>query len=279
MRAGLPISVALHVGLFFGGMVAFDSAKPMEEGVVVPVELITVDELTDIRASLKRPEKAPEPEPEPEDEPAPMMVETSIQNAPVKADVLKIAPEEESTSVTPPPAPEETVPTEEAEPQPEREPEPEKPSFDLDRISTLIDKSEDTAPVADSQVAQEAEKKRLVYADRAREGFGTGTKMTMSELNALQSAMYRCWRMPADATDLELLIVRLQVDMLPGGYVKDVRVIDRAASRRAAPGNPFWDVAEMRAVQAVTKCAPYDFLPADKFDQWESLILNFRPKL
>jgi hypothetical protein len=58
-----------------------------------------------------------------------------------------------------------------------------------------------------------------------------------------------------------------------------VRVIDRAASRRASPGNPFWDVAEMRAVQAVTKCAPYDFLPQEKFEQWQSLILNFRPKL
>ena len=279
MRAGLPISVALHVGLFFGGMVAFDSAKPMEEGVVVPVELITVDELTDIRASLKRPEKAPEPEPEPEEEPAPMTVETSIQNAPVEADVLKIAPSEESTAVTPPPAPEETVPTEEAEPQPEPKPEPEKPSFDLDRISTLIDKSEDTAPVADSQVAQEAEKKRLVYADRAREGFGTGTKMTMSEKAAFQRKMRECWRMPADVTEADKLAVRLQIDLLPGGYVKDVRVIDRAVSRRNAPGNPFWDVVEMRAVQAVSKCAPYSFLPPQKFEEWQSTILNFRPQL
>ena len=276
MRAGLPISLLLHAGVVFGGMVAFNNAAPMEEGVVIPVEMITVDEFTDIRASLKRPEPLPEPEPEPE-EAEPMQVETSVANAPVEAPEIKIAPDEESTAESAPP---EVAP----EPSDEPSPEPEKvaeaaPSLDLDRISTLIDKSEDTAPVANSQVAQEAEVERLRYADRAREGYGTGTKMTLSELNALQSAMYRCWRMPADATDLELLVVRLQVDMLPGGYVKDVRVIDRATSRRAAPGNPFWDVAEMRAVQAVTKCAPYDFLPPDKFDQWESLILNFRPKL
>ena len=274
MRAGLPISLLLHAGVLFGGMVAFNNAQPMEEGVIVPVELITVDEFTDIRASLKRERPEPEPEPDPE----PMQVETSVANAPKAADVLKIAPDEESPAETVPP---DTTPEPSEEPP---EPEPEKvaeakPAFDLDRISSLIDKSEDTAPVADSQVAQEAETERLRYADRAREGFGTGTKMTLSELNALQSAMYRCWRMPADATDLELLVVRLQVDMLPGGFVKDVRVIDRGTSRRAAPGNPFWDVAEMRAVQAVTKCAPYDFLPAEKFDQWESLILNFRPKL
>ena len=274
MRAGLPISLLLHAGVLFGGMVAFNNAQPMEEGVIVPVELITVDEFTDIRASLKRERPEPEPEPDPE----PMQVETSVANAPKAADVLKIAPDEESPAETVPP---DTTPEPSEEPpEPELEKVAEaKPAFDLDRISSLIDKSEDTAPVADSQVAQEAETEQLRYADRAREGFGTGTKMTLSELNALQSAMYRCWRMPADATDLELLIVRLQVDMLPGGFVKDVRVIDRGTSRRAAPGNPFWDVAEMRAVQAVTKCAPYDFLPAEKFDQWESLILNFRPKL
>ena len=150
-----------------------------------------------------------------------------------------------------------------------------RPAFDLDRISSLIDKRKDTSTVADSQIAEEGQEDRLAYANRAREGIGTGTQMTLSELDALNSAMYRCWRKPVDATDLEKLVVRLQVDMQPGGFVKDVRVIDRAASRRAAPGNPFWDVAEMRAVQAVTKCAPYDFLPAEKFDQWQSLILNF----
>ena len=273
MRAGLPISLALHAGVLFAGAVAFNSAAPMEEGRVIPVEMITVDEFTDIRASLKRERPAPEPDPD-----EPMVVETSVDNAPVVDDEIKVAPDEQADAVIVPPDP---APSDEVadEPLPEPDTVAEAPVFDLDRISGLIDRSDDTAPVADSQIATEGERERLVYADRAREGIGTGTKMTLSELDALQSAMYRCWRMPADATDLELLVVRLQVDMLPGGYVKDVRVIDRQSSRMRAPGNPFWDVAEMRAVQAVTKCAPYDFLPPAKFDQWESLILNFRPKL
>ena len=273
MRAGLPISLALHGLVFFGGAIAFNNATPIEEGVVVPVELLTVDEFTDIRASLKRERPPPEPEPEPEE---PMQVTESVENAPEEADQTKIAPDEEAPVETAPPEPEPSDEPAEAEPEKVAEA---KPAFDLDRISSLIDKSKDTATTADSQVAETAEQDRLVYADRAREGFGTGTKMTLNELNALQSAMYKCWRMPADATDLELLVVRLQVDMLPGGFVKDVRVIDRASSRRAAPGNPFWDVAEMRAVQAVTKCSPYDFLPPEKYDQWQSLILNFRPQL
>ncbi|WP_298917669.1 hypothetical protein [uncultured Algimonas sp.] len=264
----------LHAGAMFGAGFAFSTTDTFEESRVVPVELITVAELTDIRASLER----DRPEPEPVVEPEPMEVEESAENAPEEADAVDIAPDEESSAepeAEPLTVPEETEP--EAEPEPERVAEA-KPSFDLDRISTLIDKSQDTSTAADTQVAQEGAEDKLVYADQAREGIGTGTQMTLSELDALNSAMYRCWRKPIDATDLEKLVVRLRVDMEPGGFVKDVRVIDRAASRRAAPGNPFWDVAEMRAVQAVSKCAPYDFLPSDKFDQWQSLILNFRPQ-
>lgn len=273
IRAGLPISLLLHAGVIFGASLAFSTVEPLEEGRVVPVEIITVAELTDIRASLKRDRPVPEPEPE-----LPMQVETSAENAEAVDDVVNITPDEEVTIE--PDTPPLTVPEESDEEtvEPERVAEA-KPTFDLDRISTLIDKRKDTSTVSNSQVADEGPEERLAYADRAREGIGSGTQMTLSELDALNSAMYRCWRKPVDATDLEKLVVRLQVDMQPGGFVKDVRVIDRAASRRAAPGNPFWDVAEMRAVQAVTKCAPYDFLPAEKFDQWQSLILNFRPQL
>ncbi|MGB3457257.1 MAG: hypothetical protein WBA35_12930 [Litorimonas sp.] len=268
------MSLLLHGGLIFGASFAFSTVEPLEEGRVVPVEVITVAELTDIRASLERRVEPPVVEPEP---PEPMQVLEAAENAEEVGDAVSIAPDEEATAQpdTPPPVPEESA---EPEPEPERVAEA-KPQFDLDRISTLIDRSKDTSTVADSQIADEGPDERLVYSDRAREGIGTGREMTLSELDALNSAMYRCWRKPVDATDLEKLVVRLQVDMQPGGFVRDVRVIDRAASRRASPGNPFWDVAEMRAVQAVTKCAPYDFLPPEKFDQWQSLILNFRPQL
>lgn len=273
MRAGLPISLFLHAGVLFGATVVFSTVEPLEKGRVIPVEMITVAEFTDIRASLERRDPVAQTEPD-----LPMQVETAVENAPDVGDVINVAPDEEVTAdpVTPP----EIVPekSDEKEPEPEKVAEA-KPSFDLNRISSLIDKSKDTSTIADSQIAEEGPEDRLVYADQARVGVGSGTQMTLSELDALNSAMYRCWRKPVDAKDLEKLIVRLQVDMLPGGFIKDVRVIDRAASRRASPGNPFWDVAEMRAVQAVTKCAPYDFLPQEKFDQWQSLILNFRPKL
>ena len=148
IRAGLPISLLLHAGVLFGASLAFSTVDPLEEGRVVPVEVITVAEMTDIRASLER----DRPTPEPEEPPAPMQVLQSAENADEAGDTVSIAPDEEAPSdVTPPPVEPDAV-------EPDAEPEPEKvaeakPVFDLDRISSLIDKSKDTSTVADSQVA------------------------------------------------------------------------------------------------------------------------------
>ncbi|MEL6687860.1 MAG: hypothetical protein AAFP97_09580, partial [Pseudomonadota bacterium] len=95
IRAGLPISLTLHAGVIFGASLAFSTVEPLEEGRVVPVEIITVGELTDIQASLQRETPPPEPDPEPE---LPMQVETSVENAPDVDDVVNITPDEETTS-------------------------------------------------------------------------------------------------------------------------------------------------------------------------------------
>jgi hypothetical protein len=62
MRAGLPISLFLHAGVLFGASLAFSTVEPLEQGRVVPVELITVAEFTDIRASLERRDPVVQPD-------------------------------------------------------------------------------------------------------------------------------------------------------------------------------------------------------------------------
>jgi len=75
------------------------------------------------------------------------------------------------------------------------------------------------------------------------------------------------------------LQVRLNVKLVIGGHVESVTLIDQAASRRLSPGNEYWDVAERGAIAAVNKCAPYDFLPEERYGVWRELILNLRPQL
>lgn len=278
MKFGMPISFVLHGAAIFGGMFVYSGAvKPLPETRIIPIELVSVTETTNIRAAVKapKPEKITPPETEP------MTLETPMENAPEEAEA-KEAPKEVSEPTEVVKEAELKILDEEAIPVPETEvdptpAEPEQPVFDLDKLASMIDRSRETAPEKNQQKVLQSETNNYVFAENARAGSGAGTEMTVNEMDALQSAMYKCWRMPADAKNPEKLIVRLSVKILPDGFVQDVKIIDSARQRRADPGNPFWDVAEQRAVRAVSQCGPYDFLPAEKYSQWKDMTLNFRP--
>jgi len=277
MKAGLPISLLLHGGVLFGALAFSGKVQPLAEGRVIPIELVTIAPETNIKAALKavKAEQIKDEQPE-------LTLKDPTLSAPNIANDVK-----EAVQDTPEPIksaeviiPDETVDDLVTELEPEdTQTKPAEESFSLDKLAGLIDKSRETAPDKNKQVTLQSETNQFAFADTARKGTGEGTAMTLSELDALQSAMYKCWRMPADAKDPEKLLVRLDVKMLRGGLVEDVRVIDSAKSRRNAPGNPFWDIAEQRAVRAVAQCAPYDFLPDEKFNDCQNLILNFRPQL
>jgi len=281
MKLGLPISFVLHGAAIFGGLFVYKGGvAPLPETRIIPIELVTVTETTNIRAAVKapKPEKITPPEAEP------MTLETPMENAPEEAEA-KEAPKETSEAVEVVKEAEVKIPDNTALPIPDKEveeakpAEPEPPAFDLDKLANMIDRSRETAPEKNQQKVLQSETNNYVFAENSRMGSGEGTAMTVNEMDALQSAMYKCWRMPADAKNPEKLIVRLSVKILPDGYVQDVKIIDKARQRRNDPGNPFWDVAEQRAVRAVSQCGPYDFLPAEKYSQWKDMTLNFRPEV
>jgi len=280
MKLGLPISFLLHGAAVFGGMFVYKGGiKPLPETRIIPVELVTVAETTNIRAAVKasKPEKIMPPDSDP------MTLETPMENALEEAEV-KEAPKETSELTEAVKEAEVKIPDETALPIPDKEietkpAEPEPPTFDLDKLASMIDRSRETAPEKNQQKVLQSETNNYVFAENSRTGSGAGTEMTVNEMDALQSAMYKCWRMPADAKNPEKLVVRLSVKILPDGYVQDVKVIDKARQRRGDPGNPFWDIAEQRAVRAVAQCGPYDFLPAEKYSQWKDMTLNFRPEV
>ncbi len=280
MKFGLPISIGLHAFAVGAGLIAFGGAtKPFEDSRIIPIELVTLAESTNISAAIRKPVE--ETLPEVEDD-MPMTLETPMENAaedapdfserteePIEKTAEAILPENitEPTKVPKEVEPE-TIPTE-----------PETPVFDLDALSGLVNKTRSTAPEKNQQQTLQSEQNTYRFAESARSGSGEGTDMTLSEMDALQSAMYQCWRMPADAQNPEKLVVSLSVKLLPGGLVDDVRVKDRAKSRLRDPSNPFWEIAEQRALRAVSQCAPYDFLPDEKYASWRSLTLNFAPQL
>lgn len=279
MKFGLPISLALHVGLFGGFTLFAAEARPLAEAKIIPVEILTTAPETNVSAAIKRPKRAIA-----ETQPEIMTSPTPMENAEEVAPEVKITPKEQPVEKVAEITPEIVEEAEQiVEPEPEFEPEPdptpEPPSFDLDALSGLIDKTRETAPEANQQIALESETAQARFAETARRAEGAGSGLSATEADLVANAMYKCWRMPAAAKDAENLQVRLNVKLVIGGHVESVTLIDQAASRRLSPGNEYWDVAERSAIAAVNKCAPYNFLPEERYGVWRELILKLRPQL
>ena len=274
IKFGLPISLALHIGVFGGFSFFAAKAEPFAEAKIIPVEILTVAPETNVSAAIKPPKKVIPDEP-----PEIMTSPTPMENVDEVAPELKVSPSEQPVEKTVEITPDVIEDEADVIDIPEPDPTPEPPSFDLDALAGLIDKTRETAPEANQQIALESETAQARFEDIARRAEGEGSGLSATEADLVANAMYKCWRMPAAAKDAENLQVRLNVKLVIGGYVESVTLIDQAASRRLSPGNEYWDIAERGAIAAVNKCAPYDFLPEARYGIWRELILNLRPQL
>lgn len=305
MNLGIIISLSLHACALLGGLFLFrGEVKPYEETKIIPIEMVTIDELTNIKAAVKRPKKVETPEPEAK----PMTLETPMKNAEEKGELQERVEDVASETVAMAEAPTPDVSEEKIE-VPETPAEPEKPEevdldalaeivnaaenpditeavievpdvpaeperpkeVDLDRLAGLINRVREQAPEVNQQRTLQSETNSYVFSETARQGAGEGNAMTMSELTALQSAMYKCWSIPAAAPNPAELIVPVKVSLFPDGYVNQVTL----GNFRQI--NHFHKLAADEAIRAVNKCQPYDFLPAEKYSQWREMTLNFRP--
>ncbi len=259
MRFGLPISLVLHGGLIAAGLMVLPSPKltAFDTPDIVPVELITLAETSNIRANEPKPEEIkpddpeplitppknePEPEPEPEAIAVPPTPDPKPEPKPVKVET------------TPKPKPR-------TQANPRKKRKPKAPVFDLARLESKLAKS------APKEAADHNEDQR------ARAAFGEGNDMTANEIDLLRAQMYRCWRAPLDAPYPEKLKVTIRAHLNPDGSLSAApEVMNRAQINRS--GDPFWQAAADNARRAVLKCQPYK-LPPDKYAQWRETIMHF----
>lgn len=264
MKFGWPISLLLHLVVVTGSVFALSSRENFDDqSTVIPVEILTVDDLTNIRASIKSDV--------PDSTPNEMQLETPMKNADERGEA------NERSDLDSVPQPTQVKPDEEAADIQKPEPKPVKPALDLDNLSALVDKAREAQPEKNQQQALQSEANLYEFASIARQRQGLGTELTISELDALRSAMYKCWRIPLDAKNPEELVVRVRVKLRGDGHVTSAELLDKA--RIAVSSNPYMNIAAQRAVNAVSKCAPYDFLPPAKYDRWKDMTLRFKPEI
>ena len=246
---GMVASALFHALVFAAALFSFQrNFETPQETHMVPVDLVTVADTTNVQAQAPKPEEA-KPEPEkmdlpvlpPEPPPEPQM--QAVEPAP---DV---------------PMPKFGVAKEKPLPKPVEKPVQKPKKTAADDFNSLLNKL--TAP--------EKPVKNVKPGPRVIPGAGLGTAMTADIADALRSQIRRCWSLqifppnPADA------IVDYHLRLNRDGTVASAELL-------TLNGNSFTRAAAEAASRAIYSCQPYR-LPPDRYTVWSEINpLRFDPR-
>jgi hypothetical protein len=253
-RFGVVGSVLFHAMIFATALFTFHrNLETPQDTHVVPVDLVTIADKTNVEAQAPPTKPAPEPEkldiPPPVAEPPPEPQMQEVEPAPEppvpKFDVQKDKP--------PPPIE-----------KPVEKPEPKKNA--TQDFNALLNKL--TTPDKPVKTAK--------AGPRVIQGIGAGNAMTADLVSALQSQIYRCWSPPTGAPDARDLVVDYDLSLNPDGTVARLQMTPGTAM--AAAGNGYTRAAAEAASRAIYQCQPYR-LPADRYNVWREISpLRFDPR-
>jgi type IV secretory pathway VirB10-like protein len=254
--AALVVAVLLHVGIIGATFVSWSHRLDIaDQTPVVPVDLVTLGEKTNVAPMVKQQPKAP-----PKEEAQPKAPE-QIQQAPA-------ATPQEEEAVSPPPDEASSEPALQKPPPivPKTKPKPDqkKEDFDINSIVALLDKR---APAA-------ASAPNAKVGSRTIKGIGDQNAMTADLRAMLQSMIYKCWSPPVGAPHPEQLIVSYELFLNPDGTVAQP---PQLVGNSGSPGDPYARAAIEAARRAIYTCAPYQ-LPADRYAQWRDVTFRFDPR-
>ncbi|MBA3449558.1 MAG: hypothetical protein H0T56_18505 [Pseudaminobacter sp.] len=219
---------------------------------------------------VEQPKPKPEPvkEPEPKPEPEPVEETASVAEQPLPTETVQLPDSAPAPAARPSPPTAQTAqaPEREASEKPAREaaakPKSTEKEFDADEVAALLNKEKPSGGGAKSSTQQ---------ASLGGDTTTSGSKLSQSEMDALRGQVQRCWNIPAGALDGEALKVSVQFRLDPTG------ALDGNPEVIAGGGSSGVERAAAEAARrAVSRCAPYN-LPADKYDAWADVIVNFDP--
>jgi len=266
LKRSIVVSGALHLAVIAAATVAWPHAMNLsdESPPVVPVDLVTIADVTNIAPTVEEVKKV-EPPPETPTPPEPAA-------APPPPPEAEVAPPDPDKAPTPKPKElpkqaEQTTPAPPKPALPRRKPQPDSQAkFDVDSVLAMLDKR---APKA------EAPPPNAKPAEQTVKGIGAQDALTMDIKDALLAQMRECWNVPAGAPNPEQLIVQVRVFLAPSGAVLQAQL--EPASRAAAAANPFMRTAAEAASRAIQICSPYKRLPPDRYDAWREIVMTFDP--
>ncbi len=253
--AGWAGSLALHGAIIVGTLFTVSHTLDIadQSPPVVPIDLVTIAQKTNIRASAHHIRHiAPTPTP-PQVQPQPPPPQPPPE-PPKKAEAepLAEAPQPVIPKHRPQPAPKQQQEAKQQEDKPQEE--KKNKSFDVDKVLALLNK------VAPSQAAAPD----APEAQRNVRGVGAQNAMTADLQDALRSQIERCWSPPVGAPHPERLVVSFDLFLNPDGSVaQPPQSLDNS-------DDPYFRAAKEAAVRAIYTCAPYK-LPGERYAQWKEI--------
>ena len=134
--------------------------------------------------------------------------------------------------------------------------------FDADEVAALLNKEKPSGGGA---------KRSTETASLGGDKTTGGSKLSQSEMDALRGQVQRCWSIPAGAADGGNLRVSVKFKLDRNGALDGSPQVIQGGG-----GGGVERAAAEAARRAVARCAPYN-LPADKYDAWADVIVNFDP--
>ena len=289
MRKAFIFSVLFHIGIIVVAVVGLPVGEPLPVEIVETME-VDIAELTVTTKNQKPPREVKEepketqtpPPPPPAPKPAPPP-EPEAEPAPPEPEQAEPTPPEPEPAPAPPEEPKVAVVTPVAKPRPKPV---KKKEADFDNMLNTLKLDEEPVDAPDSSAKKkkdffdELNLDNIETADEPKPREKTqiatiiGTRLTVSEVDAVRRQFEKCWNVPIGARNPEELVVEIKVRVNRDRSVLDAKIVDQA---RMASDTFFRAMAEsaLRAVKS-PKCSPLR-LPADKYDVWKEMTVVFDP--
>lgn len=281
IRGSVVASVSAHALLVLFAQFGLPHIfTPPEVAVdVIPVELVTADELNAPTPAVPEPEPEPEaaappppPPPPPEAPPEPVVEPEVVEAPPPPPPEVKPEPPEKK-----PPEPEKPKPEPPAlaKAQPLAKPKPPRPKKDFASVLKDLARTETEAPKVIKKPDEAAPKDDKPTPTQQ----ASVDQPSITEIERLKQMIREqvqpCWSPPVGAAGAEDLAVTIFIRVDQRGFVREARVID-------APGmalNGYVQAAADAARRAVLnpRCQPFN-LPQKRYDLWKEIRFNFDPR-
>ena len=107
-------------------------------------------------------------------------------------------------------------------------------------------------------------------------GFDTAAfkaaEIPVDDTAAFRRHLKKCSTLPQSVTPSDKISIRLRVPFTPDGTLSAEPILIEAS---ASPKGP---ALMQSAIVALKACQPYTMLPAEKYNEWRVLDLNFTPQ-